>query len=336
MKLGEHVFRPRLILPWLILSLLLASAAPATAQEREAVGVVASTFGEVEVCDSAGECRQAQEGDVIFRGDTITTGSGPKNRVRIRLDDRFANPEAGPSIISMSRGTQLGVNSYVDRGTGEDDRWFWEVIFGSIRSTFKSFSSRRSAMNVKTGTSVCGIRGTTYIVSHDADTGISLVAIQEGLVSCEVGDEEYDVETMEKMTVTAVGEVSVDAMALGEWIALEREILGDLGERGDFAGTWSSTYGKQLVLTQSGDEVSGRYDSDNGEVVFTVTGNRTLDGFWIEDASGVECGSAREGRNYWGRLVLEFDEALSGYVGSWSYCDAEPDRGWFGSRIEPD
>jgi hypothetical protein len=306
------------------------------AQEREAVGVVASMFGGAEVCDGAGECRQAQEGDVIFRDDTIKTGEG-KSRIKIELDDRFCKEDACPSIINMSRETQLGVQSYVERGRGkEDDRWFWEVIEGSIRTRFKSFSSRRSTMDVRTGTSVCGIRGTTYIISHDADTGSSLVAVQEGLVSCEVGDQGRDVETMEKMTVSAQSEASVDAMALGEWIALERETLGDLGERGDFAGTWSSTYGKQLVLTQSGDEVSGSYDTDNGRVVFRVTGNRTLDGFWIEDASGVECGSAREGRNYWGRLVLEFDEALSGYVGSWSYCDAEPDRGWFGSRIEPD
>jgi len=334
MKLGEHVFRPRLILPWLILSLLLASAAPAAAQEREAVGVVADLFGQAEICDGAGSCRRAREGARIFRDDTIKTGTDATDRLRIRLQDRFCAAAACPSIVNLSSDTELAIQTYI--ATDPDERSVWEIITGSIRATFKGFRGRRSSMQVRTGTTVCGNRGTTYIVSHDADTGISLVAVQEGLVSCEVGDEEYDVETMEKMAVSARGEVSVDAMALGEWIALERETLGDLGETGSFAGTWSSTYGKQLLLTQSGDRVTGRYDSDNGEVVFTVTGNRTLDGFWIEDASGVECGSAREGRNHWGRLVLEFDEALSGYVGSWSYCDAEPGRGWYGSRVGPD
>jgi len=335
MKLGEHVSRPRLILPWLILSLLAASVVPTTAQEREPVAIVAGVDGDVEICDGAGACRRVERDMIIHRDDTIRTGSGAKDRLRIRLQDRFCAAAACPSIVNVSSDTELAIQTYI--ATDPDERSVWEIISGSIRATFfRGFPNRRSAMQVRTGTTVCGNRSTTYIVSHDTDTGISLVAVQEGLVSCEVGGEDHDIETMEKMTVTALGEVSVDAMALGEWIALERETLGDLGETGSFAGIWSSTYGKQLLLTQSGDRVTGSYDTDNGEVVFTVTGNRTLDGYWIEDASGVECGSAREGRNHWGRLVLEFDEALSGYVGSWSYCDAEPDRGWYGSRVGPD
>jgi uncharacterized protein YbaR (Trm112 family) len=288
----------------------------------------------VAIIYGAGACRQIERDTIIYRDDTIRTGSGAKDRLRIRLQDRFCAAAACPSIVNVSRDTELAIQTYIT--TDPDERSVWEIITGSIRATFKGLTGRSSSMQVRTGTTVCGIRGTTYIISYDAETGISIVAVQEGLVSCTVGDQDHDVEAMEKMTVSAQGEVAVDAMALGEWIALERETLGDLGQRGDFAGTWSSTYGKQLVLTQSGDEVSGSYDTDNGRVVFRVAGSRTLDGYWIEDASGVECGSAREGRDYWGRLILEFDEALSGYVGSWGYCDADTDRGWYGSRIEPD
>jgi len=339
MKLGVVGPRSRrLVLSWLILPLLLATAAPAMAQDLDAIGTVKQVAGEVEICHGGIDCRQAEEGDIVFADDTFKTGR--RGRTLIHLNDpRLNRRGAGPATIHMSPNTEIAIRLYVSRLTREEKRSTMDVIRGLIRAIVEPLEGRPIPVQVRTGTTICRIPGTTFAVGHDPDAGSSTVAVQDGSVSCDVADEEHAVEAMEKLTVSARGDVSVDAMALGEWIAMEREILGELGDldgAGTFAGIWSSTYGKELVLAQAGDRVTGSYDADDGQVVFTVTGDRTLDGFWIEDASGVECGSAKEGRNFWGRLILEFDEALTEYTGTWGYCDAEPNRGWYGSRVGPD
>lgn len=101
-----------------------------------------------------------------------------------------------------------------------------QVFTGAIYSFFKGFRNPKSSMNVKTGTSVCGIRGTTYIISYDPDAGISIVAVEEGLVVCETPIGEHSVGAMEKLIVGPddIGEVS--AMSAQEWAGLLASVTG--------------------------------------------------------------------------------------------------------------
>jgi hypothetical protein len=96
-------------------------------------------------------------------------------------------------------------------------------------------------------------------------------------------------------------------------------------------GTWRSTdrsWG-DLVLTQSGRAVTGRYKNTKGSILATLQG-KTITGYWIEERSKKRCAVARNGSMHWGRLQLTFDGRS--YRGAWGYCDEAPHFGWDGVR----
>ena len=103
------------------------------------------------------------------------------------------------------------------------------------------------------------------------------------------------------------------------------------GHLADFAGVWRTTEG-ELILTQRGSSVIGRYAKDNGEIQGTVLGD-VLSGYWIEDASNQRCGSLKNGRAYWGRI--RFVHQGDRFTGKWTYCGKSPDQSdeaWNGTR----
>ena len=95
------------------------------------------------------------------------------------------------------------------------------------------------------------------------------------------------------------------------------------------AGQWKTNQG-DIQLSQTGNQVTGSYlPAEHGELVGTLSGN-TVNGFWIEDASGTKCSAPKNGRYYWGRLRWVFDG--NRFNGQWGYCEAEPNQVWTGSR----
>jgi hypothetical protein len=129
----------------------------------------------------------------------------------------------------------------------------------------------------------------------------------------------------------AVGEL---ADLIDEAEALRRGAHAELTNPIRFNGLYSSTYGEELEFRRDGDRVRGSYNVDNGEVVFDVVDEFTLDGYWIEDLSRQECETSKEGRDYWGRLIIRFDEQYRSYSGHWDYCERDPEtRSWSGELI---
>lgn len=97
-------------------------------------------------------------------------------------------------------------------------------------------------------------------------------------------------------------------------------------------GRWKTSEG-ELTLEQTGQQVGGHYSKDGGEIVGVIDGN-VLEGWWIENASGQRCATARNGRHHWGRVRWTFEGDR--FTGAWSYCDKPvPDSGhrWTGERI---
>lgn len=106
------------------------------------------------------------------------------------------------------------------------------------------------------------------------------------------------------------------------------------GPAANVAGKWKTSEG-ELTLNQTGNRVQGTYANDGGEIEGEVRGN-VLEGWWIENSSGQNCGVERNGRRHWGRVrwVFEADR----FVGGWNYCDRSvgpEDRRWTGERIGP-
>ncbi len=93
-------------------------------------------------------------------------------------------------------------------------------------------------------------------------------------------------------------------------------------------GTWGSTEG-DIRFRQQGNRVSGRYGSDNGEIVGSLT-SQIMQGYWIEDSSSRRCSTAKNGRYYWGSIELTFDGDRFG--GRWGYCNDPPTQSWSGQR----
>jgi hypothetical protein len=104
------------------------------------------------------------------------------------------------------------------------------------------------------------------------------------------------------------------------------------GPAANVAGKWKTSEG-ELTLNPSGNQVSGSYTSDGGEIVGTLRGN-VLEGWWIENGSSERCAVAKNGRYHWGQIRWTFDGDK--FAGVWSYCDKPlpgSGVGWTGERI---
>lgn len=93
-------------------------------------------------------------------------------------------------------------------------------------------------------------------------------------------------------------------------------------------GVWGSSEG-DITFRQNGNKVSGKYAQDNGEITGRIK-NSDFDGFWIEDHSDRRCGSQKNGRYFWGKLQLHFNDDR--FSGKWGYCEDKPSRQWTGQR----
>lgn len=100
----------------------------------------------------------------------------------------------------------------------------------------------------------------------------------------------------------------------------------------DISGTWKTTYGT-MELKLNGSTPTGTYTTDNGVIFNASLSGRTLTGFWVEDASAANCGSEKDGRNFWGRISFEFNEDFTSFKGKWRWCDQNPTENWNGTRI---
>jgi len=88
---------------------------------------------------------------------------------------------------------------------------------------------------------------------------------------------------------------------------------------GIWAGTWETTYGT-MILSQSGNQVSGNYEHSNGYITGTVSGN-VLYGTWSEAPTYTAPGDA-------GDVQLTISPTGTTFTGSWRYGSS---GGWAGS-----
>ncbi|PKP36770.1 MAG: hypothetical protein CVT98_07105 [Bacteroidetes bacterium HGW-Bacteroidetes-15] len=84
------------------------------------------------------------------------------------------------------------------------------------------------------------------------------------------------------------------------------------------SGTYQTEWG-EMILQQSGNQVTGTYKHNNGVIKGTLNG-RTLVGTWSQS-------------NGKGKVVFEFNDDFSSFTGRWNYNDDEPTKtGWSGKK----
>lgn len=158
---------------WLLAAALLSLwACPARAQDPGApIANLTSVFDDVKVLPQGkgGTWAVAEKGRALYRLDVVRTG--PRGRARIEFVDRVQEDNAGPSVVNVGSSTEISMEKFDFSLTEKASQGILGLIRGTIRTFFKNFGGSRSSFAVRTGTSLCGIRGSESTVTYEGDEG---------------------------------------------------------------------------------------------------------------------------------------------------------------------
>ena len=136
----------------LVLLAQLACAQDAPVQEPAAAGTVSLVEGDVRFLDAKQQARRPKQGDAIYEGEGIITGSD--GEVHLDMQDG--------GYIGVRPGTQLNIVNFKAQG-GKDDSFVLSLFEGSFRAVSGWITkSRARRAEVQTPTVTIGIRGTDY------------------------------------------------------------------------------------------------------------------------------------------------------------------------------
>lgn len=163
------------------LALAIALAFPLHALADNAARVE-FTSGDVRALAADGSSRVLARGAQVGSGDTVDTGSG---RAQMRFTDG--------SLVSLQPQTQFRIDQYAFAGKPAEDRGFFSLIKGGLR-TITGLVGKGNRSNYKLTTSVAtiGIRGTEFSVvygnSINVTTGDGAVDVCNGAGCLTVSD----------------------------------------------------------------------------------------------------------------------------------------------------
>lgn len=191
-----RIFRP------VPLALAMAAAFPLAVQADSAARIE-FTAGEVRAVAADGRSRPLTRGAQVGSGDTIDTGSG---RAQMRFTDG--------ALVSLQPQTQFRIDQYAFAGKPEEDRGFFNLLKGGLR-TITGLVGKANRSNYKLTTSVAtiGIRGTEFSVvygnSINLTTGDGAVDVCNagGCLTVEDGQSAY---VADQNTIPVIIEVKTD------------------------------------------------------------------------------------------------------------------------------
>lgn len=172
--MAKH-FTPRRI------ALAVSLAFPLCSQAENAARVE-FTSGEVRALAADGNSRLLSRGATLSSGDTVDTGTG---RAQMRFTDG--------ALVSLQPQTQFRIDEYAFAGKPAEDRGFFNLIKGGLR-TITGLVGKGNRSNYKLTTSVAtiGIRGTEFSVvygnSVNVTTGEGAVDVCNGAGCLTVSD----------------------------------------------------------------------------------------------------------------------------------------------------
>jgi hypothetical protein len=148
----------------LIVLARLACAQDAPALDPAVAGTVSLVEGDVRFLDAKQQARRPKQGDAIYEGEGIVTGTD--GEVHLDMQDG--------GYIGVRPGTQLNIVNFKAEG-GKDDGFVLSLFEGSFRAVtgWITRSSARRA-EVQTPTVTIGVRGTDYeplVIPEGSKTG---------------------------------------------------------------------------------------------------------------------------------------------------------------------
>lgn len=184
--------------------------------EAPYVGITVAAMGDVRARSCDGFVSEVTKGRMIALGDCVQTG--PDGRARVQMADRDEKRNAGPSVINIARNSEMCFSVFMNVSENKTYKTYYELLKGTIRHFFRGWRGD-SQVSVRTGVTVCGARGTDFVVTYDPASQISETFVQEGIVdvtNLETGETKTVNEG--QMIITAGNIASaVEPFGPGQW-----------------------------------------------------------------------------------------------------------------------
>ncbi len=157
----------------LSISLLSALALPASALAN--AGIANFVFGDVAVRSANGGTSPLQKGSSVQSGDDIVTGAGAQAQIRF----------SDGGMVAIQPNSQFKLASYADKNDAKTDSFLVELAKGGMRAITGLIGKRnRDNYKVITSTATIGIRGSSFLISYNADGSVTVNAEQDAIVVC--------------------------------------------------------------------------------------------------------------------------------------------------------
>ncbi|MBW9275705.1 MAG: FecR family protein [Candidatus Thiodiazotropha sp. (ex. Lucinisca nassula)] len=170
------------------------------------VAVVTASFSNVKLIRKGATPVKLNRGTELIVGDIIITGS--RSRTRIEMYDRIEEKNAGPTVLNIGSNSEVQVTRFYMQKTKKRVVEKWkrqkkssaldrlveiDVYRGFIRALTKGFGGR-AAFSVRTGTALCGIRGTEVEINYDPQQDLVDYKLLEGVVEITTPSKKLNLE----------------------------------------------------------------------------------------------------------------------------------------------
>jgi hypothetical protein len=143
------------------LILVLGLSSSSLAQEAKRTATIIELKGKVEVSISKGPWQAAKPDMVLNQGDVIRTKAN--SSVLLNVDG-----SAETATVEIKQNSQLRLLELLANEKERSQKTLLDLALGEILIKAKKLHSEKSSFEVKTPTSIIGVRGTTFSVTVEA------------------------------------------------------------------------------------------------------------------------------------------------------------------------
>lgn len=160
----------------------------------DAIASVSRFSGKVEMLPGGrgNRWQPVKRGTILRLSDHLRTA--PDARARLVFRDRYQLGNAGPSVVNIGSNTEIVMEQFAVSLNDPPKR---TGVIGLVRGALRAFTKNwgfKSALQIRTGTSLCGIRGTEVAISYDPDSNVAEYALDHGDAYIEVNGQQTSIK----------------------------------------------------------------------------------------------------------------------------------------------
>ena len=151
-------------------------------KDKDHIGIIRGLFGKAYVKEKGiSDWKPVKVGYILHMNDHLRTG--PRGRVRWEYLDHYETINAGPTVITISKNSVVVMEKFdvIYRGPKTITSGVIDLLRGGLRAFTKGWGGR-AAFSVRTGTSLCGIRGTDIEIKYSPAEGRTHYRLYSGVV----------------------------------------------------------------------------------------------------------------------------------------------------------